>query len=116
MTELKISRRSFITTCAMLGVTMALDWGKIDVLAAKIQAKKDFPVVVIGAGLGGLCCGALLAKQGFPVTVVEQHNIPGGYATTFARAGGKFNFDVSLHRMSANSETRHLLEGVRCLG
>ena len=41
--------------------------------------------------------------------VVEQHNIPGGYATTFDRAGGKFTFDVSLHRMSANSETRHLL-------
>jgi prolycopene isomerase len=110
MTERKISRRSFITTSAMFGVAMALDWSKINTLDAKIQTKKDIPVVVIGAGLGGLCCGALLAKRGFPVTVVEQHNIPGGYATTFDRAGGKFTFDVSLHRMSVNSELQHLLK------
>ncbi|MCP3901881.1 MAG: NAD(P)/FAD-dependent oxidoreductase [Desulfobacteraceae bacterium] len=115
MNKQKISRRSFITKSTMIGVVMALDWGKIDVLASKIQVKKDCPVVVIGAGLGGLCCGALLAKQGFPVTVVEQHNIPGGYATTFDRAAGKFTFDVSLHRMSVSSETRHLLKKLNVL-
>ena len=115
MTEPKISRRTFISTTAVAGLAMALDWDKINALAAKIQTKKDLPVVVIGAGLGGLCCGALLAKRDFPVTVVEQHDIPGGYATTFDRAAGKFTFDVSLHRMSASSETRRL-KGVRCLG
>ena len=109
MAERKISRRTFISTAAMAGLAMALDWGKINALAANIQTKKDLPVVVIGAGLGGLCCGALFAKLGFPVTVVEQHDIPGGYATTFDRAAGKFTFDVSLHRMSASSETRRLL-------
>jgi all-trans-retinol 13,14-reductase len=110
MTERKMSRRSFITTTAMASLVMALDWGKINALTAKIQTKKDLPVVVIGAGLGGLCCGALLAKQGFPVTVVEKHNIPGGYATTFDRAGGKFTFDVSLHRMAVSRDTRRLLK------
>ena len=79
MTERKIFRRTFIATSAMAGLAMALDWSKIDALAAKIQTKNDLPVVVIGTGLGGLCCGALLARKGFPVTVVEQHNIPGGY-------------------------------------
>ena len=29
----------------------------------------DADVVVVGAGIGGLCCGALLAKYGFKVTV-----------------------------------------------
>ncbi|MCP3873078.1 MAG: NAD(P)/FAD-dependent oxidoreductase [Desulfobacteraceae bacterium] len=110
MTERKISRRAFIAASAMAGLAMALDWSKIDALASKIQTKKDLPVVVVGAGLGGLCCGALLARKGFPVTVVEQHNIPGGYATTFDRAGGKFTFDVSLHRMSANQELQRLLK------
>jgi prolycopene isomerase len=108
--EPKISRRTFISTTAMAGLAMAFDWGKINALSAKIQDKRDLPVVVIGAGLGGLCCGALLAKRGFPVTVVEQHDIPGGYATTFDRAAGKFTFEVSLHRMSANRELRHLLK------
>jgi phytoene dehydrogenase-like protein len=110
MTERKISRRTFISTTSMAGLAMALDWGKINALAANIQTKKDLQVVVIGAGLGGLCCGALLAKKGFQVTVVEQHNIPGGYATTFDRAAGKFTFEVSLHRMSANQELQHLLK------
>jgi len=30
------------------------------------------------------------------VTVLEKHDIPGGYATAFDRAGGKFRFEVSL--------------------
>lgn len=110
MTEWKISRRTFISTTAMAGLAMALDWGKINALAARIQDKKDLPIMVIGAGLGGLCCAALLAKRGFPVTVVEQHDIPGGYATTFDRAAGKFTFDVSLHRISVNRELQRLLK------
>jgi len=31
-------------------------------------------IVIIGAGLGGLSAGALLAKAGYKVTVLEQHN------------------------------------------
>ncbi len=57
----------------------------------------DHPTVVIGAGLGGLCCGALLARDGVPVTIVEQHFKPGGYATSFKRADGRFVFEISLH-------------------
>jgi uncharacterized protein (DUF1501 family) len=41
MTERKISRRTFISTTAMAGLAMALDWSKINTLAAKIQTKKD---------------------------------------------------------------------------
>ena len=78
-----ISRRSFLTVSAMTAVTLALDWHRISAYAAKMGPKSDYPTVVIGAGLGGLVCGAYLAKQGIPVTVVEQHSIPGGYATSF---------------------------------
>jgi phytoene dehydrogenase-like protein len=81
----------------MAAATLALDWKSISAYAAKMGPKNEYPTVVIGAGLGGLVCGAYLAKQGIPVTVVEQHSVPGGYATAFDRAGGKFTFDVSLH-------------------
>ena len=37
-------------------------------------------VVVIGAGIGGLSCAALLAKYGLQVTVLESHTILGGAA------------------------------------
>ena len=103
MLNQSLSRRSFLTISAMTAASLALDWSKISVYAAKINPKSDFPTVIIGAGLGGLVCGAYLAKQGVPVTVVEQHSIPGGYATSFERAGGKFNFEVSLHGTSINN-------------
>ena len=102
MFNLPLSRRSFLTISAMTAAAFALDWTKISAYAAKMGSKTDSPAVIIGAGLGGLVCGAYLAKLGVPVTVVEQHSIPGGYATSFERAGGKYNFEVSLHGTSIN--------------
>ena len=81
-----VSRRSFLTISAMTAAALALDWSRVAADAAKMGPKSDYPTVIIGAGLGGLVCGAYLAKQGVPVTVVEQHSIAGGYATAFERA------------------------------
>ena len=81
----------------MTAASLTLNWNQIEAYAEKMGSKSDYPTVVIGAGLGGLVCGAYLARQGVPVTIVEQHHIPGGYATAFDRAGGRFNFEVSLH-------------------
>jgi len=112
----KISRRSFLTVSAMTAASMALDWRKIVARASALGPKKDYPVVIIGAGLGGLCCAAYLARSGFPVTLLEQHNIPGGYATAFERAGGKFNFEVSLHGTSIHDNgTARCLEDLDVL-
>ena len=98
-----LSRRSFLTISAMIAATLALDWSKISAYASKMESASNYPTVIIGAGLGGLVCGAYLARQGIPVTIVEQHSIPGGYATAFDRAGGKFTFDVSLHGTSIHN-------------
>ncbi len=95
-----ISRRSFLALSAMTAASLALDWKKVAAYAAGLGPKSNYPTVIIGSGLGGLCCGAYLSKFGIPVTVVEQHDIPGGYATSFDRAGGKFTFEVSLHGTS----------------
>lgn len=54
-------------------------------------------IIIIGAGLGGLTAGAKLAKEGKKVLVIEQHSVPGGYATTFKKKG--FLFEVGLHEM-----------------
>jgi phytoene dehydrogenase-like protein len=99
----KITRRSFLTISAMTASFLALDWEKISAYAAKLGPKDQYPTAVIGAGLGGLSCAAYLARQGIPVNVLEQHDIPGGYATSFERAKGKFSFEVSLHGSSINN-------------
>ncbi|GAA6619293.1 C-3',4' desaturase CrtD [Scytonema sp. NUACC26] len=49
-------------------------------------------VVVIGAGIGGLTAGALLARKGYSVLILDQALVPGGCASTFKRKG--FTFDV----------------------
>ena len=54
-------------------------------------------VIVIGSGIGGLCCGALLARYGFEVTICESHSIPGGAAHGFDRNGFKFDSGPSLY-------------------
>lgn len=55
------------------------------------RAKHDQRVVVIGAGVGGLTAAALLAKDGFNVTVLEAHVYPGGCAGTFFHKGYRFD-------------------------
>ena len=59
---------------------------------------KDFEAVVIGAGLGGISAAASLAKAGKKVLLLERHNVPGGYATSFVR--GRYEFEVALHGLS----------------
>jgi phytoene dehydrogenase-like protein len=47
-------------------------------------------VVIVGAGMGGLMAGNLLAKKGHKVTIFESHTMPGGYTAGFWRKGYYF--------------------------
>ncbi|WP_071188183.1 C-3',4' desaturase CrtD [Trichormus sp. NMC-1] len=54
--------------------------------------KNQSRVIVVGAGIGGLTTGALLAHRGYSVLILDQALVPGGCASTFKRQG--FTFDV----------------------
>ena len=59
---------------------------------------RNFDVIVIGAGLGGLSAATYLAREGLDVLLLERHIVPGGYATSFIR--GRYEFEVALHELS----------------
>ncbi|MBQ9339176.1 MAG: NAD(P)/FAD-dependent oxidoreductase [Paludibacteraceae bacterium] len=62
--------------------------------------------VVIGAGLGGLQCAYILAKNGLSVTVLEQDSHIGGCLQTFRR--GNTLFDTGFHYVGGLREGESL--------
>ncbi|MBQ7595212.1 MAG: NAD(P)/FAD-dependent oxidoreductase [Clostridia bacterium] len=62
---------------------------------------KNYDVIVIGAGNGGLAAAANCAKAGLSTLLLEKHNIPGGSASSFVR--GRFEFEPSLHELAGVS-------------
>lgn len=67
-----------------------------------------YDVVIIGAGLGGLECGALLSQSGRKVLVLEQGKCVGGCLQTFHRKG--LDYDTGFHCVGGIGEGQSLHE------
>lgn len=65
-----------------------------EVNPAKRKEENEYDVIIIGSGIGGLSCGALLSKRGYKVLVLEHHYQVGGYCSSFKRKGFIFNSGV----------------------
>ena len=52
---------------------------------SKDNIKEHYDVIIIGSGISGLCCAALLSMEGKRVLVLEKHFKIGGYTHTFKR-------------------------------
>src|SRR5690242_21822369 len=98
MAQGEMTRRALIRAALAAAPLGAFDWNALPA-KADTSNKDEFDAVIIGAGLGGLSCAAAFARKGYRALVVEKHDKPGGYATSFSRPGG-FVFDVSLHSTS----------------
>lgn len=71
-------------------------------------------VVIIGAGLGGLFTGAILAKEGLEVTVVEKNQTVGGGLQSFVRFGEVF--DTGMHVIAGMGNDGSIRKICRYLG
>ena len=94
----QITRRSFLHALAGFSSTVAIHQVLGTLPSAQLLAEiPRYPadigrgkrVIVIGAGIAGLCSAYHLAKSGFDVTVLEANNRYGGRSLT-VRAGDSF--------------------------
>lgn len=60
-----------------------------------LTVKPEYDIAIIGGGLGGLMCGALLSKEGRRVTVIEKNPRIGGCLQSYSRHG--VIFDTGMH-------------------
>ena len=72
-----------------------------------------YDVIVIGGALAGLSAALTLIKEGFKVLVLEQHNLPGGVATSYVRGG--VEIEASLHEMCSIGSISNPLAGRKIL-
>jgi all-trans-retinol 13,14-reductase len=70
--------------------------------------------IIIGGGLGGLFCGAILGKEGHAVKVLERHRVAGGGLHLFRRGG--VEFETGMHVVGGFQEGGVLNRLCRYLG
>jgi phytoene desaturase len=56
----------------------------------------DYDAIVIGAGLGGLSCAAILAQQGFKTLICENTGQVGGCCSSYDQEGYRFDIGASV--------------------
>lgn len=64
-------------------------------------------VNIIGGGVGGLCCAALLAKRGLKVRLFEKLPKVGGAVDSFTRKG--YGFEATTHQITSSQNLRRLV-------
>ena len=63
-----------------------------------MNSRRDYDVVIIGAGMSGLAAGIRLAHFGRKVCIFERHNAVGGLNGFYSIDGRRY--DVGLHALT----------------
>jgi len=61
-------------------------------------------ILIIGAGISGLCAGCYAQMNGYRTRILELHSLPGGLCTSWKRGG--FTIDGSVHFLIGSSPNR----------
>lgn len=64
-------------------------------LITTTKVPSDIDYIIIGSGMSGLTCAAVLSRCGYRVVVLEQHDRAGGGTHMYDFQG--FHFDAGLH-------------------
>src|SRR5512137_825532 len=63
-------------------------------------------ILIIGAGVAGLCTGIYGQMNGYQTHIVEMHKIPGGLMTAWRRKG--YKIDLCVHFLTGSGPGIHL--------
>lgn len=61
----------------------------------RLEKKSGYDAIVIGSGLGSMTFGAIMAKRGKKVLLLEKHYVAGGFTHIFKRK--EYEWDVGIH-------------------
>ena len=73
-----------------------------------------YDIIIIGSGLGGLECGAIISKEGFNVCVIEKNAQFGGCFQTYQRKGRLL--DTGIHYVGSLDEGQVMNQYFRYFG
>lgn len=73
-----------------------------------------YDIIIIGSGLGGLECGAILSKEGYHVCVLEKNELFGGCFQTYQRGGHRM--DTGIHYIGSLDEGQIMNQYFRYFG
>src|SRR5262249_44832006 len=86
----------------------------MDGRTARVDLRRDYDTVIVGAGIGGLVCGTQLAQRGRRTLIVERSSQPGGRCSSFTQRG--FTFDVAVHHIRGCGRLSIVGSCLRALG
>ena len=75
-----------------------------------MSAAEYYDVIVVGAGPGGISCGALLAKWGLKTLVVDKNSQVGGKSMTVSKRGFRYEYWPIAACPSTNTRFHTLLK------
>ena len=79
-----------------------------------MKDKKSYDIIIAGGGLGGLCCGTILSKDGYNVCLLEKNSVIGGCLQSFRRDGRIL--DTGVHYIGSLDDGQIVNQYFRYLG